>query len=77
MSPFKVEHKKSPSQWHATKYATLVYWKVKTGLEEGAGGGVLQSSGLLAYIKAPHWEHGGLFGGEPPRYILFDPPLKS
>ena len=35
------------------------------------------AGGVPAYIKAPHWEHGGVFGGAPPRYIRFDPPLKS
>ena len=35
------------------------------------------SAGVPAYIKAPHREHGGVFGGVPPRYIRFDPPLKS
>ncbi len=24
-----------------------------------------------------YWEYGGVFGGPPPRYVRFDPPLKS
>ncbi len=40
-------------------------------------GRLIFSSGLLTYIKATHWEHGGVFGGAPRRYIRFDPPLKS
>ena len=41
---------------------------------DGQEVGVLKAE---AYIEAPHWEYGGVFGGVPPRYVRFDPPLKS
>ncbi len=38
---------------------------------------LLLSPAVPAYIKPPHCEYGGVFGGVPPKYVRFDPPLKS
>ena len=65
MSGYKGKRKTDISRWRATKYATMGYYKAKPRF------------GVLAYIKAPHWEYGGVFGGVPPGYVRFDPPLKS
>ncbi len=58
-------------------YITLVFWTSDIFGNPVPFWHLQLSSGVSAYIKAPHWEHGGVFGGVPPGYIRFDPPLKS
>ncbi len=92
VSAFKGDRETDVSRCHATNYATVVYWKVKPGfgatwrvlevernplINHSVARHQVPHCGLLAYIRAPHCEQGGIFGGAPPRYIPFDPPLKS
>ena len=58
-------------------YMTLVFWTSDIFGNPVPFWHLLLSPGVPPYIKAPHWEHGSVFGGAPLGYIRFDPPLKS